>query len=91
VRNASLPVSNVVSKTLTVDCLAGERALGGGHVVVPASGSVDNLIKETLPFISRPIPSTAGSTPTGWEVQVRTSSSSNSFGLDAYVICSATT
>ena len=58
------------------NCLAGERATGGGFGISPLSS-----VRFT---ISQPVPATTGSVPTGWTV---TATEPEFFSI--YVICAA--
>jgi hypothetical protein len=67
VKNASSGSNQVTGST---SCLPGERAVGGGWSAgatgPPGGGPVGPLNV----FYSKPVPATAGATPTGWEVSI---------------------
>jgi len=58
----------------TAQCLAGEEALGGGYDTEAATSS-------TIVHTSRPDPSTAGGTPTGWQSVVTNGK------IQSFVVC----
>lgn len=75
-------VTNNSAVEATANCNTGERATGGGW---DARGNGALLI----PFVSRPNPSGAGDTPTGWYVDfgtAYTASQPNATGR-VYVVC----
>lgn len=66
----------------TIPCNAGERATGGGF----AAGGNGAGIRV---FNSRPFPSTAGATPTAWDVSVLQDGGAAAVSVPIYVVCAA--
>jgi hypothetical protein len=76
----------------TIQCSAGEKAIGGGGgMSVAGSRSFGNLHIETVPFIVSPVDAAGlapadGTTPTGWRVSLRNNSGA-ARDYHGYVVC----
>jgi hypothetical protein len=78
VRTASVTGTN---KTVSVSCLAGEKALGGGG----QDTGLDNPIRQSVPLVGAAV-AVSGQTPNGWRATF-TSNPGSGDALEAYVIC----
>lgn len=69
---------------LRVDCLAGERAIGGGASPDPEILTPDADLKSSFPY-----PSTSGATPTAWMAGVQNTGPTGaaSVSFRGYVVC----
>ena len=71
-----------------VDCLAGERATGGGVIFPTDAAAGGDAITESGPTVGPNIGGDNGATPTGWFSSV-TNGSSPPLTVDTYAICAA--
>lgn len=71
--------SDATSKTVTVNCGAGEVATGGGHQLL---GTYEGRV------ITRSFP-VGGTTPTAWQVKARAPAAVGNWRVRAWVVCAA--
>jgi hypothetical protein len=69
--------TDATSKTVTVNCAAGEVATGGGHQLI---GSVTGRV------VTRSYP-IGGTSPTAWQVKARVPVPSGNWRVRAWAVC----